>query len=92
MDTCYGRYIMRIEGTDGAHIVGNQITGSFSVKMDNTGNVLWLLLAKKITLQNNTVANQGPFAGQVVALDKSVDASEVTGNDDSGIVVKSSTP
>ncbi len=52
-DTCYGQYLIRIDGTDGLQVVGNKFIGSFTVKAGQPGNVLHLDHSKNVFLMGN---------------------------------------
>jgi hypothetical protein len=87
-DKCYGRWLLRIEDADGVGITSNHFADSFSVDPKRPGNIVWLNEVKNVKLLGNVVASQGPFAGDLVGLSKSVAPGEVAGNDQGGIARK----
>lgn len=85
---CYGRYVLRVEAADGVDIRSNHFAGSFAARLEQPGNVVWLNDAKNAKLLGNVVTGQGPFAGELVRLSKSVAMSDVQNDDATGIVVQ----
>ena len=92
VDTCFGQYVFRIEGTDDIAVKRNEISNSFTVKMEKPGNILWLNHSKNVALEDNRVSHQGSFAGDLVGMGPGVDSTDVKNRDEIGIVVTDKNP
>jgi hypothetical protein len=90
-ETCYGPYLLKIEYTDGVQITGNTFNGSFQTDSHLPGNIVWINQSKNVKMLGNLVSNQGPFAGEMVALTPGTSASDVQNNDSTGISLSPAT-
>jgi len=84
----YGPAIADLEWADGVELIGNRFDNSFPLPPPgNNGHILSVTHCRNVKLSGNTVTNQGPGAGDLVKLNAGVTASDIQGNDASGITL-----
>jgi hypothetical protein len=84
----YGTTIADLEWADGVEIEDNHFDGSFPLPPPGgKGHIVSVTHCRNVKLSGNIVTNQGPNAGDLVQHDASVSASDIQGNDASGIAV-----
>ncbi len=86
-DTCYGLSIIRAEWADGVQIIDNKISKPFQIQSTGPGNIISINQSKDVKLLGNIVTDPGPFAGELVGLDRSVSPADIQNNDPTGIRV-----
>jgi hypothetical protein len=84
----YGTAIADLEWADGVELTDNHFDGSFPLPPPgNKGHILNVTHCRNVKLLGNTVTNQRTGAGDLVQRDPSVTASDIQGNDASGISI-----
>jgi len=68
--------------------MGNRFAGSFKLNPGQPGDIIWVNESRKIRLLENTVLDQGSYAGDLVKFSKSQDPREAQNNNASGIAAK----
>lgn len=90
-ENSYGRYIIRIDATEGAKISGNKILLRDFANNQVMQDVIWLTQSRKIDLSNNVVKSQRAFKGHLIGFGAQMEVSEVRNANADGIRIVSPT-